>query len=414
VDRTYVGAGQAMSAARDNDRDLDEGLPPHLRTQIKMLTAQPGNIMQLRRLIRKSPDATWVRQISLNDAVMTGTLGSLRYLVDELKVETLNASSKGYTPLQLAVIWGQFEVLVYLLSRGGNPMLEEESSVLAMCRVRQQRLQEGWEGAEDSAEFERFNITKRKRETLLEEGVEMLKVLEGVDRYGSYLEWAKENSSHKLVKRFSANIRSAEPRYQFVLLRGLALASRASLLPMAERKAVDEQLAHEALIKAKEERPLTDALIEGGFSADVSKAIADTWRYVANLKALREAKLSNEEIEAKLDCFLHSGRMKEGERRKFTGFVRTLEEPAARAPAPKPALSKSGGYPKSKAKASAPNAALLAAAKAKAAAAAAKSGAGPAKAAAGKKPSTAIDGLAMLFNEGMPDEAFMTITQASC
>ena len=38
---------------------------------------------------------------------MTGNITTLRYLVDEVQVKTLNADQKGYTPLQMAVVWGQ-------------------------------------------------------------------------------------------------------------------------------------------------------------------------------------------------------------------------------------------------------------------------------------------------------------------
>ena len=42
-----------------------------------------------------------------NNAVMTGNITTLRYLVDEVGVKTLNSDCKGYSPLQMAVVWGQ-------------------------------------------------------------------------------------------------------------------------------------------------------------------------------------------------------------------------------------------------------------------------------------------------------------------
>ena len=42
-----------------------------------------------------------------NNAVMTGNITTLRFLVDEVGVKTLNSDCKGYTPLQMAVVWGQ-------------------------------------------------------------------------------------------------------------------------------------------------------------------------------------------------------------------------------------------------------------------------------------------------------------------
>lgn len=38
---------------------------------------------------------------------MTGNITTLRYLVDEVGVKTLNSDCKGYSPLQMAVVWGQ-------------------------------------------------------------------------------------------------------------------------------------------------------------------------------------------------------------------------------------------------------------------------------------------------------------------
>lgn len=44
---------------------------------------------------------------------MTGNITTLRYLVDEVGVKTLNADCKGYTPLQMAVVWGQLFVCMF-------------------------------------------------------------------------------------------------------------------------------------------------------------------------------------------------------------------------------------------------------------------------------------------------------------
>ena len=44
---------------------------------------------------------------------MTGNITTLRYLVDEVGVKTLNADCKGYTPLQMAVVWGQLFVCTF-------------------------------------------------------------------------------------------------------------------------------------------------------------------------------------------------------------------------------------------------------------------------------------------------------------
>ena len=58
-------------------------------------------------IVMTAPDAPWVRQIELNGAVMAGDLSSLRYLVDEVKVKTMNVKIGGYYPLHLSIIWGR-------------------------------------------------------------------------------------------------------------------------------------------------------------------------------------------------------------------------------------------------------------------------------------------------------------------
>ena len=125
-----------------------------------------------------------------NNAVMTGNITTLRYLVDEVGVKTLNSDCKGYTPLQMAVVWGQLlgcrvemplhfnwshnlsskfkqkcrlrhgknerekkhcdvlnivqprvDILVYLLTRGAEPNLWTSKSVVDQARRRQMRLE---------------------------------------------------------------------------------------------------------------------------------------------------------------------------------------------------------------------------------------------------------------------------------
>lgn len=354
----------------------------------------------LRREVEASPDAPWVRRIPLNEAVKCDNLPCLRYLVDEVKVRTLNARITGYSPLQLSIIWGKLDIMVYLLSRGAQPMLEGESSVVDMARLRQQRLEEALAQSGDGAEFEGFTITRSRMEPLIEEGLAMLEVLEGVESYGSYPAWAEHNGRHPLVRRFSKDIRSSEPRYQLAVLRALVLARRASLLPAAARAALAAEEAAKAAARAKEEQPLLDALVEAGFSANTAKEIRDAFK-APTVKALRAARLAPEDIEARLEASVRQRRMTEGDRRKCARFVRELEEPAAPQPS-KAADAKSKavkGYPP----AAAAKAALLALG-AKGAGRGAATKNPPAKA---KKGSVVVDGFALLFCEDLPCNAFV-------
>lgn len=58
---------------------------------------------------------------------MTGNITTLRYLVDEVGVRTLNSERKGYTPLQMAVVWGQCLGMSWL-THGHVGVSEREAS----------------------------------------------------------------------------------------------------------------------------------------------------------------------------------------------------------------------------------------------------------------------------------------------
>mmetsp|Transcript_117791 Transcript_117791/g.345060 ORF Transcript_117791/g.345060 Transcript_117791/m.345060 type:complete len:407 (-) Transcript_117791:175-1395(-) len=397
-------AADGVPAAKTAEGPLDVHALDHVRTCRTCCRQGAKGRAELQREVRAGGDARWVRRIPLNDAIMSDNLTCLRYLVDEVKVETLNDNSAGYSPLQFAIIWGKLEIMVYLLSRGADPMLEGESSVVDMARLRQQRLQEALEQSGDGAEFEGFTITKSRIRPLLEEGLAMLEVLEGIEAAGSYQAWATNNGRHPLVRRFSSDIRSSEPRYQLALLRALVLAGQASLRSAAERAALEAEEAAKAAARAKAEQPVMDALVEAGFSSVTAKEIRDTFR-TPTIKALRAARLSSEDVEAQLEAPVRQKRMTEGERRKFSRFVRELEESA---PTPAPAAASKAaakGAAKSKAKGPAP------AAKAALLAMGAK---GAGRGAAAKEPQAkkakATDGMALFFHEALPRNAFALTT----
>lgn len=404
-------AENAAPRANSAAEVLDAETLNHLRTCRTLSGQGAAGVVQLRRMVEETPDAPWVRRIPLTDAVMSDSISCLRYLVDEVQVDTLNARIDGYTPLQKAVIWGRLNIMVYLLSRGADLLWDGESSVVDMARLRQQRLQEALDQAGDGTEFEGFSITRSKIEPLLEEGCAMLQVLEGIESYGSYQAWAEHNGAHPLVKRYSHDIRSSEPRYQLSVLRALVLAGRASLLSRAERSALAAAEAAEAAAKAKEEQSMMDALVEAGFSAEAAKEIRDSFR-IPTLKALRAAKLSTEDIEARLEAPVRQRRLKEGERRRFARYIRELEDSVVAQPAAAVAPTKAAakGTAKSKAKGPAPaaKAALLAAMGAKGAGRSTAAKESALKDQPAKK-STALDSIALLFHEGLPDHGFMLI-----
>mmetsp|Transcript_21540 Transcript_21540/g.55041 ORF Transcript_21540/g.55041 Transcript_21540/m.55041 type:complete len:404 (-) Transcript_21540:174-1385(-) len=366
--------------------------------------------LELRRAVEAAPDEPWALRIPVNDAVKSDHLPILKYLLDDAKVETLNVKTDGYTPLQLSVIWGKLDIMVYLLSRGADPMLSGESSVVDMARLRQQRLQEALERSGEGAEFEGFSITKSRIEPLIDEGLAILVVLEGVEKYGSYPAWAEHNGSHPLVKRFSSDIDSSEPRYQLAVFRALVLKGGASLHSEAERATMAAEEAAQVAARAKAEQPLLDALVEAGFSAGTAKELRDTFR-VPTVKGLRACRLTPEDIEAKLEPTVRQRRILEGEKRRFARYVRELEEPsasqAADASSQAAAKATAKGAAKSKATAAPAAKAALLALSAKGA------GRGSAAKAAPPKPrkAMALDSMAVLFRGALPDIAFMLITR---
>mmetsp|Transcript_81758 Transcript_81758/g.226464 ORF Transcript_81758/g.226464 Transcript_81758/m.226464 type:complete len:409 (-) Transcript_81758:151-1377(-) len=385
---------------------LDAQAQSSLRTCRTCCRQGLNGLAQLQKTVNAARGAPWTRLITLNDAVKVGSFACLRYLVDEVQVETLNVKTEGYYPLQLSVIWGKVDIMVYLFSRGADPMLEGELSVVNTARLRQQRLQEALARSGDGAEFEGFSITRSQIEPLIEEGRAMLQVLEGIEASGSYAAWAENNGAHPLVKRFSSHIRSSEPRFQLVVLRSLVLASRASLRSAAERAAMAADEAAQAAARAREEQPLMDALLEAGFSTNAAKEIRDYLK-APTVKALRAARLSSEEIEARLEAPVRQKRLMEGERRRFTRFVRELEEPAAAPAAAAPSKAAAKAAPKSKAKAAANPALLAMVAKGAGGGSAAK--VAPAKSSQARK-GGAIDSMALLFSDTLPSNAFMIIT----
>lgn len=355
----------------------------------------------LRRAIRSAPDARWVRRISLHEVVLSGTLACLRYLVDDVQVETLDLQTGAYTPLELAVVWGKFEMLVFLLSRGADPRLGTDRSVANKARLRQQRLLQALHSSGDGAEFEGVTVTKSQIEPLVKEGARMVRLLEGVERYGDYKAWAAQNEFHPLVMRFSADKWSTEPYQQLGLLRSLVLAGRGALLPKEDRAAVLEQEAAKAAAKAREARSVLEVLKAEGFGAD---AAADIYKELRceTLGELRAARFTAEAIETKLEAYVRNKRIQEGEKRRLQKFLRDLDEQplglsGAPENKPKPAASKAKAKAKPKA-----NAALLAAMKG------AKTGGSASAAAKPTKAAVAFDGMDLLFHEELPELAFVT------
>jgi len=333
----------------------------------------------LQRKLEAAQGSPWVTQIHLNNAVKTGNITVLRYLIDEAGVQTLNREISGYTALQMAVVWGQLDIIVYLLTRGADPLLwKDGGSAADQARVRQERLHAYLERSADlPRDFS--NLDPRKVASLYEEGKVMLEVLEGVESAGSYVAWARAHRGHPLVKRFSWDLADPEPRRRLAVLRTLALLGRAALRPAAERAMRPAAPAEE------EAEPLAQALAKLGLGSR-ARELQDALQ-LCSVAELREARLLREEFEARLRGVAG---VTDGQHRRLWRFVVELQQPAA-APQAKAALLSAAGRA-----AKAPTAAKVPT---------------PFAPAAWSPQRAQADFLDVLFHEGLPDSAFMLVTR---
>jgi len=305
---------------------------------------------------------------------MTGNITTLRYLVDEVGVRTLNSERKGYTPLQMAVVWGQVEILVYLLTRGADPMLDSKS-VVEQCRLRQERLQASLEKARQQPDS--CNLDAEKIWELYEKGTVMLEILEGVEAFGSYRAWALKHKQHPLVRRFSWDLGDPEPRRKLAVLRVLVLEGRASLQPLQEREAL-EALVEKASTPSE---ALSKALAGLGFGVAMCRELQEAFRS-ATVEQLRKRRITREDFDAALAPV---AMLSEAEVRRLWRFVLELQQKEK---------AKSAKAPKAKAKA------LMAVQKLH------------------TKPQreqrARVDGMGLLFDPALPDPAFTLSVRFLC
>ena len=94
-------------------------------------------------MIRANRFARIALRVARATKVMNGHVSTtLRYLVEEVRVSTINTIVRGNAPLHVAVIWGRVECVAYLLSKGADQKLRNAGSSTAaeMARLRQSRL----------------------------------------------------------------------------------------------------------------------------------------------------------------------------------------------------------------------------------------------------------------------------------
>lgn len=355
-----------------------------------------------RKLQDSSQGTSWERVIHLNNAVMTGNMTIARYLVDVVGVKTLNVARKGYTPLQMAVVWGQLELMVYLLTRGADLMMNTSDSVVDQCRLRQARLQASLDhAAELPGEY--FGLDRSQIVSLFENGKVMLEVLEGVQSAGSYYSWACSNRQHQMVKRFSWNLGDAEPRRRLAVLRSLVLAGRAGLRPAAEREEIVAEM-QQPIPEEEKSQPLADALAQIGLGIR-TREIQDALQ-ACTVAQLQEKRLLREEFEAQL-C--HVKALTDGEIRRLWRFIIDLQEPMPSKRA-STASTRRGAVAPSKV-------ALMCATPTVSKMLPSKDGYAAARTPAPRTPAAKIrhelkaDGLELVFHESLPIGAFILVTR---
>jgi len=204
---------------------------------------------ELRKDAAGKASADWVRKIPLERAVKAGHYASsLSYLVEVVRVETVNAMSKGEAPLHVAVTWGRLDCAALLLARGGaDPFLRNAKGETAAekARVRQERLYESEMGMAPKQCSDLFRLSRccnvpsavpdaPAASSMYKEGLALLEFLDGIEAAGSWLAWARSHREHALVQRYEPKIFEAEPRLQLAVLRELVLEKRAVLSPQSK------------------------------------------------------------------------------------------------------------------------------------------------------------------------------------
>mmetsp|Transcript_44920 Transcript_44920/g.82012 ORF Transcript_44920/g.82012 Transcript_44920/m.82012 type:complete len:375 (-) Transcript_44920:90-1214(-) len=207
----------------------------------------------LQKCICTAPNESWVKQIPLVASVMNGHVYStLRYLVEEVQVETLNALVRGDAPLHVAVIWGRTQTVAYLLARGADPQLlnSRGNTAAEMARTRQRRLEEQLADHDKPWRSDGSCIGRQQISKLCDEGRTLVDLLDGVEDCGSYRRFfSRMHRAMPHVHCFSPELVQAELRYALASLRALVTSGRATLKPIAERRNMEVDAAQRSAEK---------------------------------------------------------------------------------------------------------------------------------------------------------------------
>ena len=178
---------------------------------------------------RKRKTTEWFKLCHLHGACMNGCVDSTLPIIYEQMGASLDTTNEhGNTPLHHSVIWGRRRCIVYLLNKGCDTSIKNNDGDTAyeMSIKRQAKL--------NDPKLQSRKLSVLDREALLVEGLDLIAILEGVDKLGSYHEFAKHNPSHELVGEFSPWSVHMNNRVQLTLLRNLVIGERATQLTEEE------------------------------------------------------------------------------------------------------------------------------------------------------------------------------------
>ncbi|KAJ1454515.1 hypothetical protein M885DRAFT_521796 [Pelagophyceae sp. CCMP2097] len=189
-----------------------DGLKP-LRALVKLTESNDGG---MGHPVVPLP-ASWSRGVPLHGAVMNGHLSSLKFLVEELKVRVDWQDVKtGNTAVHEAIIWGRLPEVAYLLARGASHETQngEGWAPAPMARRRQNLLESGTD--EERAYYVRGGVPLQ---ALVDEGLRLCAVLDGVVACGSFEAWAVQHLALPLVADAAPWLVARERRLEFCVLR---------------------------------------------------------------------------------------------------------------------------------------------------------------------------------------------------
>lgn len=247
------------------------------------------NLCKSFRKTKKGPFPEWVRRIPLHGAMMNGHVKTTGlWLVNSLRVHLETTDERGNTALHHAIIWGRVRSIHFLLARGADVRAASGSgeSVVEHAEGRQRRLETN----------ENKSVSANEKERLLEEGKEMIELLRGVVRAGSYAGWARTRTANPNVALFMPHLILAEHRMKMGVLRALTMNARARLRTKEEMeaRALAEKMEKLRLQREKEmshpmlrvsiDRALADAGLDAKWSRDLKMLGATEMIHLRNVE----------------------------------------------------------------------------------------------------------------------------------